>query len=161
MLHLVLVHQHVVHALIHTIPFTGRELGVRHDLGHLRRIQTTLLEGRYTHTGTDDGFGRELPSLGLAHHLKLDNINPDASVLAVAWILCKPTEPPRLAVSLYITPMVSRWLGAGFGGPRVVGLFFACLVLAEIGVFVAFAAAPKEAETAGAVEASKNLQEDA
>lgn len=45
-------------------------------------------------------------------------------------------------LSIFLTPRVSRWLGSGLGGPRVVGAFFVCLVLAEIGVFVAFAVQP-------------------
>ena len=34
----------------------------------------------------------KMPSLDLEHHLKLDKVNPDVSVLAVAW--CVPSVPP-------------------------------------------------------------------
>ena len=47
--------------------------------------------------------------LPLADWLHMSDINPDAAPLMAAWMLAKPTEPPRLIVSAVITPKFTRW----------------------------------------------------
>ena len=46
----------------------------------------------------------------LADWLHMSDINPDAAPLMAAWMLAKPTEPPRLIVSAAITPTFTRWV---------------------------------------------------
>lgn len=48
----------------------------------------------------------------LASWLHLSDVNPDAAPLMAAWMLTKPTEPPRLIVSAAITPRFTRWVRA-------------------------------------------------
>ena len=44
----------------------------------------------------------------LADYLHLSDVNPEAAPLVAAWMLAKPTEPPRLLLSIGITPVISR-----------------------------------------------------
>ena len=51
-----------------------------------------------------------LAGVPLADYLHMSDINPDAAPLMVAWMLAKPTEPPRLVLSAAITPRCSQWV---------------------------------------------------
>jgi hypothetical protein len=53
-----------------------------------------------------------LVGVPLADWLHISDINPDAAPLVAAWMLAKPTEPPRLLVSAAITPTLSKWFTA-------------------------------------------------
>ncbi|GBG29862.1 Hypothetical Protein FCC1311_060822 [Hondaea fermentalgiana] len=52
-----------------------------------------------------------LKSTGLNHFVDMDKINPRMGNFAVAWILTKFTEPPRLLLALAVTPRVARAIG--------------------------------------------------
>jgi len=48
--------------------------------------------------------------LGAGEHIPAD-ISPKSSSFLIAWVATKLTEPPRLALTLLITPYIARMLG--------------------------------------------------
>jgi hypothetical protein len=47
---------------------------------------------------------------GIAKHLDVQRVNSKTGSFLIAWVVTKFTEPVRLALTLAITPRLSRWI---------------------------------------------------